>query len=63
MQRKVDFQKLLRRIRKKTGWTYGTIAAHIEVNLSTLHAIERGESKEPRYHLGARLVELERQVC
>lgn len=59
----VNFQKLIRLIRKrKRHYTMGWIADQVGIGLSTISEIKHKHGREPRYTLGAALVELEMET-
>ena len=56
-----DFQALIRAIEAR-GHTLGWIAMKTGANQSTLSMIKHRPGREPKYSLGANLVELERRT-
>ena len=59
----VNFQKLINDIRSRNRrYTLNWIADECGVGLSTISMIKDVEGREPRYHLGVRLVELEKRT-
>lgn len=56
----VDFQKLVRLIRKrKRTYTLQWIADQVGVGVTTISELKNTDGREPRYNLGAALVMLE----
>jgi hypothetical protein len=57
----VNFQELMSDLQGR-GWSTGRVAQKLGVNQSTLTMLAKRDGREPRYNLGAQLVDLERRT-
>ena len=57
----VNFQHLIETLHER-GWDHGRIAQKCGCARATIYLLAKGENQEPRYHLGAALVDLERRT-
>lgn len=55
----MDWKKVIQRIRKR-GWSQARIGSHCGVAQSTISDIEHGRTKQPRFLLGMKLVEMDK---
>ena len=63
MPKPVNFQELIRKIRKrKPIYTLEWIANSCNVNYTTIHQLKSKPGRQPRYELGAALVALEKRT-
>ena len=61
MKQTVNFQWLINALHER-GWDYGRIAQKLGCARATIYMLSKGQNQEPRYHLGAALVDLERRT-
>lgn len=54
----MDWTALMARL-KDRGWTQVALAQRLGVSQSTLSDLHRGDVKDPRYSLAARLIDLD----
>ena len=54
--REVNFQRVIQEIQQETGLTDEELARKCGVQRPTISAIRRGQTKQPAYALGAKLV-------
>jgi hypothetical protein len=63
MRKPLNFQDLIRKVRaRKPSYTLEWIAARCNVNYTTIHQLKSNIDRQPRYELGAALVDLERRT-
>lgn len=57
----VNFQTLIEKLNRR-GWSHARIAEKVGCSRPAIYRLADATNSEPRYHLGAALVDLERRT-